>query len=184
MSSTLLDSDNQQAARQWKRLVAGALRYCGIHDAEDIAQEEYLKGLESGVAIEDIPAPIRGISRAIDKVRKRDREARDLRRYAEQNIERFQASPLLVGIADPEKKLEVTVASMLLHQILEDLDPPTCVAVLKLIFLENLSYAQVSEALDKLPGTVRQQVSRGVIQLREHLEAEGLLNLLREALLP
>jgi RNA polymerase sigma factor (sigma-70 family) len=122
----------------------------------------------------------RAKARAIDAFRKRRREKKYLEAEAER-LERLRRSPLLSHIDDPARLAEVNELAMLVHEALAELTPEVRRAVLRMLFLEGLSYSEISERLSITKVTARGHAFQGLRILREKLKARGIINAFREA---
>lgn len=177
-----LGSDDKSVMRLLGRLKARALRACrNHHDAEDAASQTILEYLQAN-GRDAIGRPMgegllksRAAGRAIDTVRGRDQDAAYL--------QRLRQSSILQKVED-RRLAEVSNLMLRVHQMLDELDPATRREVIRLIYKNGLSYKEVCETLKILPSDARGHVFRSMLELRRRLKAEGILDLLREEMLP
>lgn len=152
-------------------LYSGALRMLGnARDAEEVAQDALVRAYR---ALQEYPEErirelrLRGWAWTIAANLCRNR-LRSRARRGERSLEGMDVSDQRAG---PEGEALSSEARAELAALLLDLPWEARVAIV-LKHVVGLSYAEISEALDRPAGTVRSDVSRGLARLRETLEEE------------
>lgn len=152
-------------------LYSGALRMLGnARDAEEVAQDALVRAYRAlqGYPAERIRAlRLRGWLWTIAANLCRNR----LRSRARRKESLLDATDPADSTAGPEALALSTERQAELAGLLLDLPWEARTAIV-LKHVVGLSYAEISEALDRPPGTVRSDVSRGLARLRSTLEEE------------
>lgn len=148
-------------------LCAASLRH--REDAEDAAQQVFTRAWRSRGTYDPsrpLGAWLTGITRRVvaDAGAARIRQARTVE---------AEAGHLPREDATGDRVSESAVASLVVRQALDQLGPPQD-EVLRLAFLEDLSYPQIAERLSLPLGTVKSHVHRGLAALRKSLEVSGV----------
>ena len=158
---------------RYQHLVFGvAARVVGTHDAEDVAQEAFVRAYR---ALSRYPAE------RIRELRPAGWLARIALNTARNSVRGKSAQPraslddaldaVRDGDASPEEAWERSEADRTWRRLLDTL-PETYRTAVELRHVEGLSYPDVARALGKPVGTVKANVHRGVRLLRAAYESE------------
>ena len=161
------DAIGEEFGRFWEQ-TCGKVRaylFCACHDrhdAEDLAQECYLRALRNwgryngqGTRKAWLLAIARNTQ--VDWLRKRIRDRRVVERHSKQPVRQTEAASGL-GFDDIE----------MIWQAVGDL-PDEYKDVVHLRFAAELSYSEIADLLGVPIGTVRSRLHRGLKALREHI---------------
>ena len=137
-----------------------------MEDADDVVQATVERVLKSGLPLESPKAWLVRVCRNlwIDEVRKRS--IRNHETYVEEgeSVSRpaeIEANPLEAGLHEAKRFEAISDA---LDKLSEDHR-----AILSMVVVEGMSYAQVAEALELPVGTVMSRVARARSNLKKHL---------------
>jgi len=139
------------------------------HDAEDLAQEAYLRAFKffGGFQGANARSWLLTIVRNTCYTWFRENRAQELTTSFDENIHSTEADPF-----DPEKLLLQSESGRLLTQALEDL-PLEFREVLILRELEGLSYKEIAVIAGIPPGTVMSRLARARTRLKQCLTKRG-----------
>ncbi len=104
-------------------------------------------------------------SRALDRLRKLGRQAQQHRQHLQEPLSAYNDYEQ-VPVVD---LLDLTETSQHMHAALAELTPAQRQAI-SLSFLEGLSHQEIAERLDTPLGTVKSNIRRGLLRLRELLD--------------
>jgi RNA polymerase sigma-70 factor (ECF subfamily) len=155
----------ERLMRRYERLVLGtALRILGnLPDAQDAAQEVFLRMYRNLDRIEDPEACAPWLYRITVNV------CRDLHRKRPPSVPVDQAGDIAAETPDPQRLALLSERQHALNAVLRRL-PEKERAALVLRDLEGLSTAEAAAALGSTEATVRSQVARARIKIRESFE--------------
>ena len=157
------------------RLYAFALRQVGNqHDADDIVQEAFLRAHH---ALKSYPKPrIQALQLrqwlykiTLNVLRNAVRKAE----HASTTLDVSEESPVLAiedSAASPEEEIDWRESKQELAMLLTTLPEPYRIAI-NLHYFEDLSYREIATLLNQPAGSVKSNVSRGLLLLRKALDA-------------
>lgn len=157
------------AYAEWGALVySTALRIMGDpHDAEDVTQHVFVAAWESRESLADDGRSLAGWLVTITRRRCADhhqRTLRDQRKVAAAGSASAVQSTPTVGAGDVDRLLVAHELAALGH--------PRG-TILRMVYLQDLTHADVAQVLGMPLGTVKSHVRRGLAQLRDRLEGVG-----------
>ncbi len=133
----------------------------GAESPQDLVQETFLemaRGMERGKQPRSLRAYLFGVARHLSLAawKRRDHERDHL----------IEASADLVAAAAPDERVSAA------RELIESL-PALHREVLELRFTQQLSYAEIAEALDIPVGTVRSRLHHAIAMVRERVATEN-----------
>lgn len=164
--SQILAGDSSAYRPLVERYQTGLIIHCerlisNRHDAEDIAQESFVKAYDQLASFDDTKARFStwlyriATNKAIDYLRK------NKRRVDIENINEFADQATPEELLDDEK--------LQLHQAIDSLEPPVLCAVIKAYFWEGKSYQVIAAENNTTTNTVGTWMRRAKAQLKEKI---------------
>ncbi len=155
----ILSEESVLAQGAFLRAIARAL-VAGEHDAEDVAQEAWVRAVERGATIRDPRPWLASVTRSLAHRLRRSTSRRSARERVAATAE---ALPSASDLAQREE-----ARHRLARAVLEVPAPFRDVLVLR--YLEGLGAIEIARRLDLPPATVRTRTKRGLDHLRERLD--------------
>ena len=169
------DEDDALAAfvARHRRWALAQAAQCFAEEAEDIVQLSILRLMDAQPVVQ-VRNPL-GWWRTIIAVTAMDQlRAATRRREQEREAGEIHRLESLFFVSDFVSRIERAELVKHIHREIDRLDERFRGPLLKRYF-EDLSYAEIARVLSLSPGTVASRLSRGIGQVRDALEAQGLL---------
>lgn len=168
----ITDHQFDEWVKKYQRLLFG-IAYWWTHsrvDAEELTQEAFFQAYRSRATLRDREAVkgwLVGILRnCYSQTRRRDANRNEL--------------PIEEMSAEPASKQGISTDALALHQSLQKLEEHHRVPLV-LFYFEDLTYKEISSALDLPIGTVMSRLARARKQLHELMRAPAKLVLMKKA---
>jgi RNA polymerase sigma-70 factor (ECF subfamily) len=150
-------------------LFSTAVRILGdTHEAEEVVQDVFVQVWNKAATFDvRLGAPFHWVvritrNRSIDRLRARQRRARILEDATEETNERSEASSSEFGLSEEELTQVRSAVKNL---------PADQRKVIELAFFGGLTHQEIAESLREPLGTVKARIRRGMLKLRDSLEA-------------